>query len=94
MSRARSPRLELRGITRESILAQARVRMAQRRQNAVWIGGVIKREAHLDMVYLKDEWGLRTNMAAVELALQYLAQRTREGLIHPGLPGFESIAPR
>lgn len=89
-----NPRLELRGITREDVLRRARESMAKRRRGMTWVGGLISNQAHTDMHYLKDEWGLRTNREAIELALLYFGKATRDGLVHPGVPGSEGIPKR
>lgn len=74
-------RLVSNGITREARLAVRRERYKHYRVGRAWVGGMIRREAFLDMHYLKLTWGLRSNLEVIELALQHLAQSARDGTV-------------
>lgn len=81
-------------MTRQRVLEDARARMKRRRKDSKWIGGLVSTQAYEAMRYAQQEWGLTSNMEVLDLALQFLAMATRDGLMHPGVPGYEMLAAR
>lgn len=87
-------RLLMRGVSTES-MREANLRRVKKLQaGRKVLSGSITLAAAEDLKYLQQEWGLSAYFHAVEMAIQYTAKATREGLIHPGVSSAEGIPPR
>ena len=80
--------------SRAERLSKLRESTVRRREGKQQLYALITPETHAEIAFIRDAWGLRYAHQAISLALLYMAQSTREGLVHPRVPGFEHVKER